>query len=62
MLALTALAILAFAGNSLLTRRALMGADIGANQFVAIRLISGALMLTLLGYTYTSPKPSKAQA
>lgn len=59
-LALTALAILAFAGNSLLTRRALTGADIGANQFVAVRLISGALMLTLLGYRRQAILPRTA--
>ncbi|MGA2190433.1 MAG: DMT family transporter [Steroidobacteraceae bacterium] len=59
-LALTVLAILAFAGNSLLTRRALTGADIGANQFLAIRLISGALMLTLLGYRRQAILPRTA--
>lgn len=46
--ALTALAILAFAGNSLLTRWALVGGDIGAAAFVAIRLVSGAAILGLL--------------
>jgi drug/metabolite transporter (DMT)-like permease len=46
--ALTAIAILAFAGNSLLTRLALTRPEISAAQFVAIRLISGALMLALL--------------
>lgn len=56
-IALTALAILAFAGNSLLTRWALapsatgaaIGApEIGAAEFVTLRLASGAAMLALL--------------
>lgn len=46
--ALTALAILAFAGNSLLTRWALAGSDIGAAEFVGLRLVSGAVMLAIL--------------
>jgi drug/metabolite transporter (DMT)-like permease len=41
-------AILAFAANSLLTRRALAGGEIGPGAFVAIRLASGALMLAVL--------------
>ena len=45
---LTALAILAFAANSLLTRRALAGNEIGPSAFVAIRVSSGALMLVML--------------
>lgn len=49
-IALTALAILAFAGNSLLTRWALAGADIGAAEFVGLRLASGAVMLALLSW------------
>jgi drug/metabolite transporter (DMT)-like permease len=48
-LILTALAMLAFAANSVLTRRALAGSDIAPGTFVAIRLISGALMLGALG-------------
>jgi drug/metabolite transporter (DMT)-like permease len=46
--ALTAVAILAFAGNSLLTRMALTRPEIAASQFVGIRLVSGAVMLVLL--------------
>jgi len=42
---LAALAILAFAGNSLLTRAALAGDLIGPAAFANIRLISGALAL-----------------
>jgi hypothetical protein len=45
---LTALALFAFAGNSLLCRLALRGGGIDAASFTAIRLASGALMLALL--------------
>ncbi|WP_374447817.1 DMT family transporter [Stella sp.] len=47
-IALTALAILAFAGNSLLTRPALAGGEIGPALFMGLRLASGAVMLALL--------------
>ena len=46
--ALTTLAMMAFAGNSLLCRSALKHTNIDAASFTAIRLISGALMLALL--------------
>jgi drug/metabolite transporter (DMT)-like permease len=42
---LTALAMMAFAGNSLLVRAALIHTRIDAASFTAIRLISGAVML-----------------
>ncbi len=45
---LTALAMIAFAGNSLLTRIALKDTPIDAVSFMTIRLISGALMLWLV--------------
>ena len=45
---LTTLAMLAFAGNSLLCRAALKATSIDAASFTTIRLISGALMLWLL--------------
>ena len=45
---LTTLAMLAFAGNSLLCRIALKETAIDAVSFTAIRLASGALMLWLL--------------
>lgn len=45
---LTLLAMLAFAGNSLLCRAALSRAGIDAASFTSIRLISGALVLWLL--------------
>lgn len=47
-LLLTCLAMLAFAGNSLLCRLALRETDIDAASFTAIRLLSGALTLWLL--------------
>ncbi len=48
LLALTTLAMLAFAGNSLLCRAALRHTSIDASSFTVIRLISGALVLWLL--------------
>ena len=45
---LTTLAMIAFAGNSLLCRAALKHTGIDAASFTAIRLISGALMLWLV--------------
>lgn len=45
---LTSLAMLAFAGNSLLCRIALKQTGIDAASFTTIRLLSGALMLALL--------------
>ncbi len=45
---LAALAMLAFAGNSLLNRFALIDGEAGAWSFTLIRLISGALILMIL--------------
>lgn len=45
---LTALAMLAFAGNSLLCRAALAGGTIDAASFTTIRLVSGASALWLI--------------
>ena len=45
---LTAFAMLAFAGNSLLCRVALRDTEIEAASFSAVRLASGALMLGVL--------------
>ena len=45
---LTSIAMIAFAGNSLLCRVALKETDIDPASFTAIRLISGALMLWLV--------------
>lgn len=47
-LALTATAMLAFAGNSLLCRLALRHTSIDAASFTTIRLVSGAAMLWLI--------------
>jgi len=49
-LALTVLALLAFAGNSLLCRRALDGTDTDPASFTALRLLSGAVVLALLAH------------
>lgn len=46
---LTILAMLAFAGNSLLCRLALKETTIDAATFTSIRILSGALMLWLIG-------------
>lgn len=45
---LTLLAMLAFAGNSLLCRAALQSGAIDAASFTAIRLVAGAVVLWLL--------------
>lgn len=47
-LLLTTIAMIAFAGNSLLCRAALRDTDIDAATFTSVRLVSGALMLWLL--------------
>lgn len=47
-ISLTSLAMMAFAGNSILCRLALKDTGIDPASFTAIRLISGALMLWLL--------------
>jgi drug/metabolite transporter (DMT)-like permease len=47
-LILTALSILAFAGNSLLSRAAFTLTEIDANSFTLVRLTAGALTLLLL--------------
>ncbi|WMP18449.1 hypothetical protein [Thiothrix lacustris] len=48
LIALTMLAMLAFAGNSLLGRVALKDTGIDAASFTSIRLLSGALVLWLI--------------
>lgn len=49
-LSLTVLAMLAFAGNSLLCRLALQTTGIDAVSFTSIRLLSGALVLGAIGW------------
>jgi drug/metabolite transporter (DMT)-like permease len=46
---LTALALVCFAGNSLLCRGALAAREIDAASFTAVRVVSGAAVLVLLG-------------
>jgi len=48
LISLTAMTMLAFAANSVLCRMALASATIDAASFTAIRLASGAVMLTVL--------------
>jgi drug/metabolite transporter (DMT)-like permease len=47
-IALTGLAVLAFAGNSLLCRLALKQTSLDASSFTTLRLVSGALVLWLI--------------
>lgn len=54
-LMLTVLAMLAFAGNSLLCRAALRDSQIDPTSFTALRLLSGALTLWLLLYLRKGP-------
>jgi len=58
---LTALAMVAFAANSLLCRLALGGETIDAASFTSIRVISGALTLVLISYAQRRP-PSRRNA
>lgn len=55
---LTVLALLAFAGNSLLCRAALAHTDIDPASFTAIRILSGAMMLVLLLAIRPGPLPA----
>lgn len=54
-LALTLLAMTAFAGNSLLCRAALKGTAIDAASFTTLRLLSGALVLWLFLRLHKAP-------
>jgi len=58
-IALTVLAMIAFAGNSLLCRAALKHTSIDAASFTAIRLVSGAVMLWLLVRMRRTPPGGK---
>ena len=57
---LTGLALLAFAGNSLLCRLALKQTSIDAASFTSVRLTSGALVLALLVAWRSRGKPGHA--
>ncbi len=60
---LVALAILAFAGNSLLTRAGLATGLIGAASFAAVRLVAGAgLLAALAGWRGARVWPTRADA
>lgn len=56
----TSLALLAFAGNSLLCRMALAQQHIDAASFTSVRLFSGALMLLVLFYFFHQPNKGVA--
>lgn len=56
---LTVLAMIAFAGNSLLCRAALKHTSIDAASFTTIRLVSGAVMLWLLMKMRRTPPGGK---
>jgi drug/metabolite transporter (DMT)-like permease len=58
---LTALAMCAFAGNSLLCRLALAGTQIDAGTFTTIRIVSGAVVLWLI-VMLRSRQPDSARA
>lgn len=60
-LLLTTLAMLAFAGNSLLCRAALHDASIDPASFTALRLVAGAITLWLVLRVRANPQP-KASA
>lgn len=47
-IALTSLAMVAFAANSVLGRLGLVGGDIGAGTFALVRLVAGAVTLALI--------------
>ncbi|MGN6113575.1 MAG: DMT family transporter [Luteimonas sp.] len=57
MLALTTLALVAFAANSLLCRAALAHTGIDAATFTTVRLLSGAIVLGLLAWRRARPAP-----
>jgi drug/metabolite transporter (DMT)-like permease len=58
--ALVSLAMLAFAGNSLLCRAALKHTGVDAASFTSIRLVSGALMLWLVAWLIRRASTSAA--
>ena len=56
-LSLLTLAMLAFAGNSLLCRVALKGGAMDAASFTTVRLVSGAITLATLVWLQRKPSP-----
>ena len=61
---MTAITMVAFAGNSLLNRHALAGGEIGPSAFAAIRVAAGAVMLFILVTmrARTIPRPRRPDA
>ena len=55
-------ALLAFAGNSIINRYALLTQSIDPNSFVAIRLISGALAMLLIWYLFNQRQALRQKA
>ncbi|CAM8664601.1 RhaT Permeases of the drug/metabolite transporter (DMT) superfamily [Comamonadaceae bacterium] len=60
-LSLLTLAMLAFAGNSLLCRVALKGGAMDAASFTTVRLVSGAITLAALVWLQRKPSPRGAR-
>jgi drug/metabolite transporter (DMT)-like permease len=58
---LVALTMTAFASNSILNRQAMVLDGVGPSSYAAIRLLAGALLLTLLVALRTGPKPQFTQ-
>lgn len=61
-LSLLTLAMLAFAGNSLLCRVALKGGAMDAASFTTVRLVSGAITLAALVWLQRKPSPQGAHS
>ena len=59
-LLLTAVAMLAFAANSLLCRLALQQASIDPASFGSVRLVSGAVVLAAIMRLRAGPPPPRA--
>lgn len=59
MVCFASLALLAFAGNSVLCRLALQDKSIDPNSFTGIRLVSGALLLMLMVYLRSTSNLTK---
>ena len=60
--ALAALALIAFAANSLLCRAALAHTAIDAATFTTVRLLSGAIVLGMVAWRRASRTPGAADA
>ena len=57
----TVFALVTFAFNSLLCRMALRGDEIDAASFTAVRLVSGAITLTVISFIFSRHKPEAAK-